>query len=66
MAGCLPMHFPSSPPLAGDDEGRVPDAWRDVEHRRRRCPGHHQWPIRREIGANSTFNTLGNSDRAPP
>src|SRR5438132_9591822 len=65
MAGCLPMHFPV-----------VATAWaammRDefLLHGTTSSTGGCavlviiNGPIRREIGANATFNALGNSDRA--
>src|SRR3984893_9421811 len=65
MAGCLPMHFPV-----------VATAWQAMMREEFLMHGVTSstggaavlviinGPIRREIGANSTFNTLGNSDRA--
>ena len=65
MAGCLPMHFPI-----------VATAWQAMMKEEFLMHGVTSstggaavlviinGPIRREIGANSTFNTLGNSDRA--
>src|SRR5580658_3882615 len=65
MAGCLPMHFPV-----------VATAWQAMMKEEFLLHGVTSstggaavlviinGPIRREIGANSTFNTLGNSDRA--
>ena len=50
--------------LAGNAEGGVSVARRDVEHRRLCRLVIINGPIRHEIGANSTFNALGNSDRA--
>ena len=65
MAGCLPMHFPI-----------VATAWQAMMKEEFLMHGVTSstggaavlviinGPIRREIGANATFNTLGNSDRA--
>src|ERR1700744_918492 len=65
MAGCLPMHFPI-----------VATAWQALMKEEFLLHGVTSstggaallviinGPIRREIGANPTFNTLGNSDRS--
>ena len=65
MAGCLPMHFPI-----------VATAWQAMMKEEFLMHGVTSstggaavlviinGPIRREIGANATFNTLGNSDRS--
>ncbi|HLL28192.1 MAG TPA: hypothetical protein VKT73_11185 [Xanthobacteraceae bacterium] len=65
MAGCLPMHFPA---VATAWQAMMKDEF--LLHGTTSSTGGCavlvilNGPIRREIGANSTFNALANSDRA--